>query len=251
MADTANLPAKQKEGSPKAEVTPTAAHVFQAMANVQAKLSEIGIAKTRGGAGINYAFRGIDAVMNTLAPILSEQKLMIVPRVAERTCDVRQAKSGSAMYFVVVKVEFLLVSGVDGSSFSGTTIGEAQDTGDKATNKAMSIAYKYFCFQTFCIPLDAQDDPDAHAVEQTVAPKQPDQKVTPVKPVAPKDMAPADRMKNFKIALSNAKDSDDAIVTWESPKAEALREVLSEDQNKELASYYGQVLSRFQEGAFA
>ena len=35
------------------------------------------------------------------------------------------------------------------------------DSGDKATNKAMSAAFKYACFQTFCIPTEEMKDPDA------------------------------------------------------------------------------------------
>ena len=39
------------------------------------------------------------------------------------------------------------------------------DTGDKAINKAMAIAYKYLCFQLFCIPVDDMADPDAESPE--------------------------------------------------------------------------------------
>ena len=35
------------------------------------------------------------------------------------------------------------------------------DSGDKASNKAMSAAFKYACFQTFCIPTEEMRDPDA------------------------------------------------------------------------------------------
>ena len=38
------------------------------------------------------------------------------------------------------------------------------DTGDKATNKAMAIAYKYACFQVFCIPTSDIADPDVESV---------------------------------------------------------------------------------------
>ncbi len=42
----------------------------------------------------------------------------------------------------------------DGSIHTVTTYGEAMDSGDKATNKAMSIAFKYAAFQAFCIPTE-------------------------------------------------------------------------------------------------
>jgi hypothetical protein len=39
--------------------------------------------------------------------------------------------------------------------------GEAMDSGDKATNKAMSAAYKYMAMQEFCIPTEGDNDADA------------------------------------------------------------------------------------------
>ena len=59
----------------------------------------------------------------------------------------------------------------DGSNVSGTLIGEGMDSGDKASNKAMSIAMKYFCFQTFMIPTEEMKDPDAE-VHDNVLPRQ-------------------------------------------------------------------------------
>lgn len=53
----------------------------------------------------------------------------------------------------------------DGSSVYAIVIGEGMDTGDKATNKAMSIAFKYACFQVFCIPTEEMQDPDAERPE--------------------------------------------------------------------------------------
>ena len=43
------------------------------------------------------------------------------------------------------------------------------DSGDKATNKAMAIAFKYACFQVFCIPTEEMQDPDSES--HTVEPK--------------------------------------------------------------------------------
>jgi hypothetical protein len=39
------------------------------------------------------------------------------------------------------------------------------DSADKATNKAMSAAYKYAALQAFCIPTEADNDADAHHPE--------------------------------------------------------------------------------------
>ena len=58
------------------------------------------------------------------------------------------------MNYVTVKAEFDFICTDDGSTHTVTTFGEGSDAGDKATNKAMSIAYKYAAFQTFCIPTE-------------------------------------------------------------------------------------------------
>ena len=53
----------------------------------------------------------------------------------------------------------------DGSFIETILKGEAMDTGDKAINKAMAIAYKYLCFQLFCIPVEDMTDPDSESPE--------------------------------------------------------------------------------------
>jgi hypothetical protein len=50
------------------------------------------------------------------------------------------------------------------------TFGEAMDSGDKATNKAMSAAYKYVTFQTFCIPTEGDNDADLTTHETVPTP---------------------------------------------------------------------------------
>lgn len=153
--------------------------VYQAINAVQRALSKEGISKDRmaSGFGAGYAFRGIDDVYNTLSPLLSEHGLVIIPRCVERHESQRQS-GPKTLYFVVVKMEFDFVSAEDGSKHTACTYGEAMDSGDKATNKAMSIAYKYACFQTFAIPTEGDNDPDA-TIHEPAPNRKPSQK--PVK----------------------------------------------------------------------
>lgn len=144
-----------------------AENVYACIAAVSAELAVTGISKDRKNEQQHYKFRGIDEVFNALAPILAKHKLVILPRILRRECVERTAKSGSAQYFVTVEAEFDLVSAADGSKHTVRTFGEAQDSADKATNKAMSAAYKYAAFQTFCIPTEGDNDADAHTPEAT------------------------------------------------------------------------------------
>jgi hypothetical protein len=137
--------------------------VYKAINNVQAALAKTGIAKDRTNTqGAGYKFRGIDDVYNAVAPLLAEHGLVIIPRMLSRICDERQSKSGGALFYITVEAEFDFVCAEDGTKATARTFGEAMDSGDKATNKAMSAAYKYACFQTFAIPTEGDNDADAH-----------------------------------------------------------------------------------------
>lgn len=137
--------------------------VYKAINAVQADLAKSGITKDRTNTqGSGYKFRGIDDVYNTIAPLLSKHGLCILPRVLSRQCDERQSKSGGALFYVTVEVEFDFVAAEDGSKHTVKTFGEAMDSGDKATNKAMSAAYKYAAFQAFSIPTEGDNDADGH-----------------------------------------------------------------------------------------
>ena len=134
-------------------------HVYQAIAGVQGELATIGIAKTRRNSqGAGYNFRGIDDVYAALSPLLAKHKLVVVPRVVQREVIERQSKSGGALFYVTVHAEFDFVSAIDGTAHTAATFGEAMDSGDKATNKAMSAAYKYAAFMTFAIPTEGDND---------------------------------------------------------------------------------------------
>ncbi|EHM46053.1 ERF family protein [Yokenella regensburgei] len=145
--------------------------VYAAISGVASALAEQGIkkAKKQGSQG-NYAFRGIDDIYNALAPELVKNKLLILPRYTERTSVERTSKSGGALFYITVRGDFDFVSTEDGSVHTITTYGEAMDSGDKATNKAMSIAYKYAAFQAFCIPTE-ETAIDADAEMHRVAPQ--------------------------------------------------------------------------------
>lgn len=143
--------------------------VYQAINRVQADLAKVGIGKDRRNTqGAGYNFRGIDDVYNAVSPLLAQHGLCILPRMLSRQCEERQSKSGGALFYVTVEAEFDLVCAEDGSKHTIRTFGEAMDSGDKGTNKAMSAAYKYAAFQAFAIPTEGDNDADAHTHEVEV-----------------------------------------------------------------------------------
>lgn len=139
--------------------------VYEKIAAITAEMSKVGIAKDSKNSQQNYKFRGIDAVYGALSPMLARHGLCILPRVISRTVTEQQSKSGGVLFYTALTVEFDFVAAEDGSKHTVCTIGEAMDSGDKSSNKAMSAAYKYACFQAFCIPTEGDNDADASTHE--------------------------------------------------------------------------------------
>ena len=120
-------------------------------------------------------YRGIDAVMNAINPALIKNKIFVVPEVMEQKREERTSSKNNLLIYSICTVKFKFYA-EDGSYVEAVTIGEGMDSGDKATNKAMSIAFKYACFQVFCIPTDemAEADAETHetAKEPLISPEQ-------------------------------------------------------------------------------
>lgn len=144
-------------------------NVYACIAAVSAEIAQTGISKDRKNEQQHYKFRGIDDVYNALAPMLAKHKLVIIPRIIGREVVERQTKNGGTLFYVTVEAQFDFISANDGSKVTVCTYGEAMDSGDKATNKAMSAAYKYAAFQTFCIPTEGDNDADAQTQPETMA----------------------------------------------------------------------------------
>lgn len=140
--------------------------IYKAIADV---MSDIGaVAKNQKNQQQGFMFRGIDQIYNALQPALVKHKVFVVPEILEQSREERQTSRGGNLIYSICKVKYTFFT-TDGSSISATVIGEGMDSGDKATNKAMSIAFKYACFQVFCIPTEEMKDTDEESHE--VAPK--------------------------------------------------------------------------------
>lgn len=134
--------------------------------SINAVMEDLGpIAKDSKNDKQNYKFRGIDAVMNALSPALTKHKIFVAPEVISVTREAKTSSNGSTLQYSILTVKYTFYA-EDGSSVSATVVGEGMDSGDKASNKAMSTAFKYACFQVFCIPTEEMRDSeeDSHKV---------------------------------------------------------------------------------------
>lgn len=126
--------------------------IYAAMQGVMRDICETGIGKDSQNKDQGFKFRGIEAAMNALAPLLVKHGIVCVPRHGSASRFDRLTKSGGTLSFVNIASEFDLVSVDDGSSVTVKTNGEGMDSSDKATNKAMSAAFKYALLQAFVVP---------------------------------------------------------------------------------------------------
>ena len=156
--------------------------IFEKITAIMKEVGAIGKESENKKQGFKY--RGIDAVMNALQPALIKNKVIIIPEVLSVERTERMSANGSLMTFSIMKMRYHFVAAEDGSSIEVTMQGEGMDSGYKSINKAMSAAYKYACFQTFCIPTEEMKDADAESLE-TVQPMQYQQpQVQPYQPQA-------------------------------------------------------------------
>lgn len=132
--------------------------IYSAIMGVMRDIGAIAKNQKNTSQGAGYMFRGIDQVYNALQPAMVKNGVFAVPIVEKEERTERTTSKGSVLFYSRLHVIYRFYA-ADGSYIEARVIGEAMDSGDKATNKAMSAAYKYACFQVFCIP--TEDMPDA------------------------------------------------------------------------------------------
>ena len=159
--------------------------IFKKIIEVMADINAIG--KDRRNQQQGFQFRGIDDVMNELHGSLAKCGVFVLPTVLEETRTTGKTKNGGDMFYTRLKINFGFYA-EDGSHVDAVVIGEAMDTGDKASNKALSIGLKYAMLQVFCIPTEDEKDPDAVSPQPAAGTmqQQPQQK----KPAAKFDFEP-------------------------------------------------------------
>lgn len=141
---------------------PGAPKIFAAITGV---INDIGIvSKDKVNKQQGFKYRSVDDVYSVLNPALAKNRVFILPEILDESREIKTTKNGTQMICVILKIKYTIYA-EDGSHVETILKGEAMDTGDKAINKAMAIAYKYLCFQVFCIPVEDMSDPDAECPE--------------------------------------------------------------------------------------
>lgn len=144
------------------------------LAEVASKVGAVGKDQQVTSGPARFNFRGIDAVVNAVAGPLHAAGIIVTPTVDHVTYDtveVGQKRTPMTVCRVVCTYTF---HGPDGDQVTAQAAAEAFDSGDKATSKAMSVAYRTALLQALTLPTD-EPDPDATTYERAPAtPPQPD-----------------------------------------------------------------------------
>ena len=111
-----------------------------------------------------FRFRGIDLVLNSVGPALRRHGVIVFPELLDLASQGVATSGGKQTREVTLQVRYTFV-GPLGDSLAATVPGEAQDSGDKAVSKAMSVAFRTALIQCLAIPTD-EDDPDAASYER-------------------------------------------------------------------------------------
>jgi hypothetical protein len=114
--------------------------------------------------GQGWSFRGVDAVVNAVAPALRRHGVVVSPSVLSHEVSVVPSPSGKAQRCVALTVRYTF-TGPEGDTLESVVFSEQMDGGDKAGAKAMSVALRTCLLQTLMLPTDDVDpDHDVHEV---------------------------------------------------------------------------------------
>lgn len=145
-------------------------NIQQALANVMEDVRAV--AKSDRNQAQGFSFRGIDSVVNAVGPALRNHAVIVMPEVLDYDYGtVTVGRNGTQMGHVRLKVAYTF-TGPAGDSLVAIVVGEAMDSGDKATAKAMSVCFRTALLQALTLPTD-DPDPDAHSYERSAAPVKP------------------------------------------------------------------------------
>ena len=140
-------------------------NIYAALAAVMADVDHV--AKRDRNEQQRFLFRGVDAVVNAVGPVLRKHHVLVVPQVEHVEYSPITTRNGGQMTSCRLTVTYTFYA-EDGSSIASKVAAESFDSGDKATPKAMSVAFRTALLQALALPTD-EPDPDAETYDQAPA----------------------------------------------------------------------------------
>lgn len=191
--------------------------IYKKMSEVQKAIGAVG--KDQVNTVQKFKFRGIDQFINSLYPALTEHGVFMVPKVVSEAHKIREvtrrdgSKGTDKLVYLQMSYTFYAEDG------SNVTVGpipsEGLDSGDKATNKALSAALKYALIQTFSIPTEDMSEGDLDSPELGVKGKSKEASTTSAKATAANGEATtAKKTSSFRPPPKKTKDTSEETDGW-------------------------------------
>ena len=136
--------------------------IYKKMSDVMKEIGSVG--KDQKNIAQGFKFRGIDQFVNSLYPALTKHGVFMTPRCVSERTEIKEVVRGNGKAGVDKHVAIMMEYDFFAEDGSKVTVGpvpaEGLDSGDKATNKALSAALKYALIQTFSIPTEDMAEGD-------------------------------------------------------------------------------------------
>lgn len=141
--------------------------IYKKMSEV---MKDIGaVTKDQKNMAQGFKFRGIDQFVNALYPALTRHGVFMAPRATQFAQELKEVTRSNGKAGVDKHVSILMEYDFYAEDGSRVTVGpipaEGLDSGDKATNKALSAALKYALIQTFSVPTEDMAEADLDSPE--------------------------------------------------------------------------------------
>ena len=198
--------------------------IYSQMSKVMAEIGHVG--KDQKNSQQGFKFRGIDQFVNALYPALIKHGVFMAPRCTSESHELKNVVRSSGKEGVDKHVTIMMEYDFFADDGSKVTIGpvpaEGLDSGDKATNKALSAALKYALIQTFSIPTEDMTDGDSDSPEISKS-KTTNPEKEEVKQSA-KDLKAVETLKNeIKVEAKQEVKAEQTVAKksgWSKPKAQ-------------------------------
>lgn len=165
---------------------------------------QVGVLEPERSGGVPFAFRGIDATVAKLAPLLNQHGVIVVPTGTKQVLTQRDVGSKTVTK-ADIEVTYRFY-GAEGDYIDADVAGQADDFADRSTAQALSVAYRIALLQVFHIA--AFGNEEAASEETKTAREQAgDAKVAAARATAakPKGVDPVKQMRDAIVAAAGAK----------------------------------------------
>lgn len=131
------------------------------------------VATQKEGAGIKFAYRGVDEVVGHLADALNEHGVIYWPVVRDKqlssreVVDLQSRPTGKVVTTTSLVVDYHFLAVEDGSELVATVPGLAHDFADRSDAQSMSVALRTALIQIF--KLQAGDKDPEQTGEEVIA----------------------------------------------------------------------------------